>query len=184
MVSAGPHTHVSTCAWSHHCVINVFPSGFATYSFDQRSILVSNLVNGIDAYAVSPSMRLIQSYRHSIRCNVPLQVTTALQGAWIVGGSDDGSVRLFDQATGQLIQCLRHGDGMLCLHVCISPTYHHHSRNPRASSRSTSFGPVNNRNQSITHSVLSHILKLITVWSLAAPLLLDHPILRSGYILL
>jgi hypothetical protein len=51
-----------------------------------------------------------QSFKHSIRSNVPIHVASALQGRWIIGGSDDGSVRVFDQRTADVIKCLRHGE--------------------------------------------------------------------------
>ena len=101
----------------------VFPmafafSGYATFSEDQQSILVSNLVTGIDSYAVSgvsPGVPpvLQQSFRHSISHNVPLQITSALYGSWVISGSDDGSVRIFDQRSGELLKSLRHADGTL-----------------------------------------------------------------------
>jgi hypothetical protein len=58
---------------------------------------------------VSPTW--LQSFRHPIRTNVPLQITSAMQGNWVISGSDDGSVRVFDQRSGELLKCLRHGDG-------------------------------------------------------------------------
>ena len=91
-------------------------SGHAAFSRDQRTLLISNLVNGIDAYmlsAVSSSMQNQQSFRYAIRCNVPLQVTTAMQGSWVISGSDDGTVRLYDQRSAEMIKCLHHADGAL-----------------------------------------------------------------------
>lgn len=95
--------------------VHLICSGYATFSTDQRSILVSNLVNGVDAYvisAMSPVLQHARSFPHPIRCNVPLLVTSALQGAWVIGGSDDGTVRIFDQRSGDLVKCLQHADGM------------------------------------------------------------------------
>ena len=99
--------------WRRHVVF----SGYATFSQDQRTLLISNLVNGIDSYAiagVSPGLSpaLVQSFRHPIRTNVPLQVTSAMQGNWVISGSDDGSVRIFDQRSGELLKSLHHSDGM------------------------------------------------------------------------
>jgi len=90
-------------------------SGYAACSTDQESFLISNLVNGIDSYvvsSVSSSVQQSQTFRHPIRVNVPLQVTSALQGTWVICGSDDGLVRIFDQRTGNLIRNLQHGQGM------------------------------------------------------------------------
>jgi WD40 repeat protein len=91
---------------------------------DQQSILISNLVNGVDRYeisAVSPAMHQQQSFKHSIRSNVPLHVASALQGRWIICGSDDGSVRIFDQRTESIIKSLRHGDSKH-LYFLVFPT--------------------------------------------------------------
>jgi len=33
-----------------------------------------------------------------------------MQGNWVISGSDDGTVRLFDQRSAKLVKCLRHGD--------------------------------------------------------------------------
>jgi len=35
-----------------------------------------------------------------------------MQGNWVISGSDDGSVRIFDQRSGELLKSLRHSDGM------------------------------------------------------------------------
>ena len=91
-------------------------SGYATFSADQRYVLISNLVNGIDSYLVSdvsPGVppTLQQTFRHPICSNVPLQITSALQGDWVIGGSDDSSVRIFDQRSGELLKSLRHDEG-------------------------------------------------------------------------
>ena len=40
-------------------------------------------------------------------------ITTAMQGTWVVSGSDDGTVRLFDQRNAEPLMCLRHGDSTL-----------------------------------------------------------------------
>lgn len=82
---------------------------------DQRLILISNLINGVDRYeisSVSPALQQQQSFKHSVRLNIPLHVASALQGRWIICGSDDGSVRIFDQRTETIIKCLRHGESM------------------------------------------------------------------------
>jgi len=95
--------------------VHLICSGYATFSTDQRSILVSNLVNGVDAYvisAMSPVLQHTRSFPHPIHCNVPLLITSVLQGAWVIGGSDDGTVRIFDQRSDDLVKCLQHADGM------------------------------------------------------------------------
>jgi hypothetical protein len=73
-------------------------------------IVVSNLHNGIDQYAL-PTLERLQSYPHPVLRNVPLQVATTREGGWIVSGGDDGYVRVFDCRTGQLMERLEHEKG-------------------------------------------------------------------------
>jgi WD40 repeat protein len=86
--------------------------------------LISNLVNGVDRYEISAASAALhqqQSFKHSIRSNVPLHVASALQGRWIICGSDDGSVRIFDQRTEAIIKSLRHSNSKL-LYFLVFPT--------------------------------------------------------------
>lgn len=99
-----------------------FHSGHAEFACDQRTLLISNLVYGIDAYEILTdpiTLRNQQSYWFAIRNNVPLQVTSAMQGSWVITGSDDGLVRIFGQRSGDIIQCLRHGDSKSVLHASL-----------------------------------------------------------------
>jgi hypothetical protein len=95
--------NLSAALTNHAC------RGFATFSYDRRSILVCNLKNGIDSYSLSP-FRLTKTFKHSGRIYICLQITTALRGTWVMSGSDDGAIRIFDPVSGQMIHCLRHGD--------------------------------------------------------------------------
>ncbi|KAJ3551974.1 hypothetical protein NP233_g12978 [Leucocoprinus birnbaumii] len=85
--------------------------GFAALGCLQRTLLVSNLATGIDVYDLPPlkDSKPIRMFRHVIRKNVPLLVVSALGDSLAFAGSDDGSVRVFDQQTGSLITTLRHG---------------------------------------------------------------------------
>ncbi|KAF8867435.1 hypothetical protein BD779DRAFT_1393473, partial [Infundibulicybe gibba] len=79
---------------------------------DQRSLIVSNLVDGVDTYAIPPRQP-VRSFHQPIRHNVPLLVSSALEGSLTVVGGDDGSVRLYDQRLGILSSILHHGKGAL-----------------------------------------------------------------------
>lgn len=74
--------------------------------------------------SVSSSLQQTQTYRYPIRINVPLQVASALQGHWVISGSDDGLVRIFDHRTGDLIRTLRHGNGMPTVLIVLHLTDH------------------------------------------------------------
>ena len=71
---------------------------------------MSNLVSGVDLYAI-PSMERLQTMSHTIIRNVPLQVTVTHNGQWVVLGGDDGFVRIYDRRTGQFLGRLDHGRG-------------------------------------------------------------------------
>jgi len=80
---------------------------------DQQSVFISNLVDGVDHYkisAVSATLHQQQFFKHSICSNMPLHVASALQGRWIICGSDDRSVHIFDQQMEAIIKCLHHSD--------------------------------------------------------------------------
>lgn len=98
----------TTCA--SQLIVYFCYSGRAALSPDNRTLVVSNLVNGVDTYTMPPRQP-IRSFNHAICENRCLQVSSALQGALTIAGSDDGCVRLFEQRTGQLRDQLPHGSG-------------------------------------------------------------------------
>lgn len=88
-------------------------SGYATISPDQQTLLVANLFNGIDSYSVSwngPIITRRQTYAQTFHKAIIVLVSFALQGQWIISGSDNGTVQIFDQRSGGLIKCLRHAN--------------------------------------------------------------------------
>lgn len=91
-------------------------SGHAIVAADNRSLIVSNLVDGIDVYSIPP-IRPTRSFQHPIHTNVPLVVASALGGVLVIVGSDDGSPRLFNVNTGLLCAVLRHAPCTSCLSV-------------------------------------------------------------------
>ncbi|RDB29242.1 Vegetative incompatibility protein HET-E-1 [Hypsizygus marmoreus] len=93
--------------WSHQLPTRI---GNAALSVDERTLIVSNLKDGIDTYSLPPRQPL-RSFRHSISCNVPLSVCSTLDGALILAGSDDGYPRIYDQRLGTLSQTLPHSQG-------------------------------------------------------------------------
>lgn len=84
-----------------------FTSGNTT--LDGNFLLVSNLKDGVDRYAV-PTLQRIQSYSHVILRNVPLQISVARQAGLIFVGGDDGFARIFDYSTGAYRGQLEHGN--------------------------------------------------------------------------
>lgn len=87
--------------------------GYTCLSEDRCHLLVSNLHDGVDLYdfaVASTGLHLSRSYQHAIRVNVPIQVASVMDGTWVVTGSDEGTVRIFDQRSGELLHCLHHDD--------------------------------------------------------------------------
>lgn len=76
----------------------------------RRTVLVSNLVDGVDLYKLDQSLcfdkRLVVN---RIRCNVPQQVGFAQNDEVIVCGSDRGEVYLWDSSSDFTFRTLRHG---------------------------------------------------------------------------
>ena len=85
-------------------------SGHATISGDGGILIVSNLIDGVDTYAIPPQ-ELLRSFRHPINSNVPLLVSFVMDSSLIVVGSDDGCPRIYDHHTGHLSMSLPHGNG-------------------------------------------------------------------------
>jgi len=77
---------------------------------DNHLLIVTNLVNGINIYSLPPGQPL-RSFTHRIHLNVPLLVSSALQGSLIVVGGDNGSARVYDSCIG-LLTVLPHGPGI------------------------------------------------------------------------
>jgi WD40 repeat protein len=46
-----------------------------------------------------------------------------MQGSWVISGSDDGTVRLYDQRSAEVIKCLHHADGALNLALVFYSAY-------------------------------------------------------------
>jgi WD40 repeat protein len=107
MVEGDSHPHVKT-AFLSLCLLINFISGYARLQL--RTLLVSNLVSGIDQYCL-PSLERRHTFSHPVLRNVPLQVAFARGGDWILAGGDDGYARVFDSRTGQFLGRLDHGLG-------------------------------------------------------------------------
>lgn len=91
-------------------VLVLCSSGNMAWSSNKRALLVSNLAEGVDVYVLSEqltfSRRLVA---RPVRYNAPIQVDFAQNDELIVSGSDRGEVYLWEWATGNLVQVLRHG---------------------------------------------------------------------------
>ena len=84
-------------------------NGTSGYSFlEGDSIFISNLSNGIDLYSLRTMQRL-RHYEAPVTINVPLQVSLARHTLdRVIMGGVDGTVRIYDRATGELVDQLEH----------------------------------------------------------------------------
>jgi len=92
------------------------PRGHAAISGDGRTLIISNLVDGVDTYSIPPREPL-HTFRHTINQNVLLLVSAVLGSSLFVVGSDDSCPHLYDQCTGHLSNVLHHGKCMFLLHT-------------------------------------------------------------------
>lgn len=107
---------------SHENVSSIMPyiilpsqsySAFATFSGDQRTILISNLSSGVDSYKISTrssggQFHGSKSFVTPASLYAPIRVSTAKQGIYVVTGSEIGIVRIFDSRTGAVAGQLKH----------------------------------------------------------------------------
>ncbi|EDR07739.1 uncharacterized protein LACBIDRAFT_298241 [Laccaria bicolor S238N-H82] len=91
----------------------------ATISGDSGTLIVSNLIDGVDTYVIPPQ-ELLRSFRHPINSNVPLLVSSVMDSSLIVVGSDDGCLRIYDHHTGHLSMSLPHRKGLVQIVDAIS----------------------------------------------------------------
>jgi WD40 repeat protein len=81
-------------------------SGFSFVDGD--SLFISNLSNGVDLYSLH-TMQQLQHYEAPVTINVPVQVALARQNLdHVIVESVDGTVRIYDHATGELVHSLGH----------------------------------------------------------------------------
>ncbi|KAG1844686.1 WD40-repeat-containing domain protein, partial [Suillus subluteus] len=78
-------------------------------ALDGNYLLVSNLKDGVDKYAI-PTLQRVQSYSCVILDNIPLQISVARQSGLIIVGGDDGFARIFDYISGVYKGQLAHGN--------------------------------------------------------------------------
>lgn len=82
------------------------------WSSSKQSLLVSSLANGVDVYRLVDRPHFEKRLPISVsRKNVPLQVDFAQGSNLAISGSDVGEVYVWDLASAERIQVLRHGGG-------------------------------------------------------------------------
>jgi hypothetical protein len=79
-----------------------------------QSLFVSNLINGVDQYAL-PSMEHVKTFLYNIIQNYPLQIEITKDCGWLVSGGNDNFAHVFNLWTGTFVQCLDHRDSTIVL---------------------------------------------------------------------
>lgn len=92
--------------WSQQLLTRI---GYSIVSSDGHSLVVTNLIDGIDMYSMPPGQPL-RSFKHNISRNVSLTIASALNGSVIIVGSDDGYARVYDLKMGIMTSILQHGN--------------------------------------------------------------------------
>jgi hypothetical protein len=75
----------------------------------ENFLAIANLHDGVDLYSF-PDMHLIKTYSHG-NMNDAIFKVSLMDKHWLVSGGQDGSARLYDVQSGQLLQKLEHGSG-------------------------------------------------------------------------
>lgn len=77
-------------------------------------LAITNLHDGIDLYSF-PNMHLVKTYAHKDMNDVIFKVLL-MDRHWLVSSGQDGSARLYDVQSGQLLQKLEHSSGGQTIH--------------------------------------------------------------------
>ena len=93
-------------------------SGQADISPDGRTMLVSNLAGGWDAYDL-PLLQRSQSYRYNLKARFPYDSVFGIRGQLVITGSDGGHVLVFDRKSGKLLQKLTHSPSKCRLYFIL-----------------------------------------------------------------
>lgn len=87
----------------------VTTSGSSVLSRDGRSLLVSNLSNGLNLYSLD-NLETPRSFNYTVnpRTNFPLSVAYLRGDKFVTCGTHTGTVRIWNKKTGEIFQTLDH----------------------------------------------------------------------------
>lgn len=90
-------------------ITNTYPqlSGSAAIDPARNYFVIDNAVNGFGLHKMEDGV-CIRTYDTNPTKTYPKQVAFAEGGTLVIGGSDDGFVHVFDRATSERVQTLRH----------------------------------------------------------------------------
>ncbi|KAI0067493.1 hypothetical protein BV25DRAFT_1795450, partial [Artomyces pyxidatus] len=104
-----------------YILIPILASGSTAWSSGTRTLIASNLLNGIEIFHINDRLTWVRKLEFKIRANYIKQVAFGQQGSLVVSGSDSGEVVLWKVDSGAVFQTLRHGSGHLTSLKCHSP---------------------------------------------------------------
>jgi len=91
--------------WTRHTSTRI---GALAVSPDEQHIVVSNLDNGSNMYTF-PQIQLQQHLVQPVNTNVCLDVSFAFNGMFVLSGSDNGKIFIYDRQNGHHLTSLAHG---------------------------------------------------------------------------
>lgn len=99
-------------------------SGCAAVSVHKGLVVIDNAQNGFCLYQLeTPSRGPIRTFLvDPPKIQVPKQVTFGEETQIVVGGSDNGSVYIFEHKTGQLLETLQHANSGLVQTISVCTT--------------------------------------------------------------
>jgi WD40 repeat protein len=87
----------------------IYQSGHAAVDAPQTLFLIDNVVNGFSLHRLEDGA-CIRTYNTNPVKTFPKQVVFGDRATLVVGGSDTGTIRIFDKNDGALKQVLQHAD--------------------------------------------------------------------------
>lgn len=100
-------------------------SGYAAVSARKQLVIIDNAANGFTLYRLDRPDPIRTYITEPPTVLVPKQVAFGEDVKIVVGGSDNGTVYLFDRKSGELLEMLHHASSGLVQSITVSIQYVH-----------------------------------------------------------
>ena len=105
--------------------------------------MVDNVVDGFDLHKLENGEYIRMFSTGLAKKPCPKQVLFGEDGKVVIGGSDHGSIYVFDRRTGEVLQVLKHADDGMVQTITVGCTF-------RGQASNTDMGGVNRQARRIT----------------------------------
>ena len=95
-------------------------SGYAAVSAKKHLVVIDNAANGFTLYRLDRPDPIRTYITEPPTVLVPKQVGFGEDTKIVVGGSDNGTVYIFDRKSGELLETLRHASSGLIQSITVS----------------------------------------------------------------